>query len=100
MSTSAGELIEPRAVDVTVSADSLTVGLSDGRRISVPLAWYPRLAHGTPAERRRWQLTGKGQGIHWPALDEDVSVDSLLRGRRSKESTPSLKRWLGERGRD
>jgi hypothetical protein len=99
MNISANELPEPVAVDVTVSADALTVSLSDGRAISAPLAWYPRLAHGKPAERRRWQLIGKGQGIHWPDLDEDISVAALLRGRRSKESTASLKRWLGTRSR-
>lgn len=99
MSSSANELVEPLAVDVAVSGESLTVTLSDGRTISAPLAWYPRLAHGTPTERRRWQLIGKGQGIHWPDLDEDISVETLLQGRRSKESEPSLKRWLGERNR-
>jgi hypothetical protein len=99
MSTSARELPQPLAVDVTVSADALTISLSDGRAISAPLTWYPRLAHGTPAERRRWQLIGKGQGIHWPDLDEDISVDALLRGLRSNEKPASLKRWLGKRGR-
>ena len=99
MSTSANELPQALAVDVNVSADALTVSLADGRVISAPLDWYPRLAHGTPAERRRWRLSGKGQGIHWPDLDEDISVDALLGGHRSNESPTSLKRWLTKRGR-
>jgi len=94
MNISANELPQPLAVDVTVSGETLTVQLSDGRAISVPVTWYPRLAHGTPPERQHWQLIGKGRGIHWPALDEDVSVDALLRGQRSNETSASLERWL------
>ena len=86
-----------RAQDVTVTEDTLTVELSDGRSISVLLAWYPRLVHGTLEERANWRLIGQGSGIHWPALDEDVSVENLLAGRASGESQSSLKRWLAQR---
>lgn len=94
MSSSTTETNVVRAQDVTVTADALTVELSDGRSISVPLAWYPRLLHGTPEERSNWRLIGGGLGIHWPALDEDVSVENLLAGRASSESQRSLERWL------
>ncbi len=86
-----------RAQDVTVTEDTLTVELSDGRSISVPLAWFPRLVHGTPEERAKWRLIGQGTGIHWPALDEDISVENLLAGQASGESQRSLKRWLARR---
>jgi hypothetical protein len=79
---------------VRVVDDALSVDLVDGRTISVPLAWYPRLAHGTPDERNRWRLIGEGEGIHWPDLDEDISVEGLLAGRPSGESDASLRRWL------
>jgi hypothetical protein len=72
----------------------------DGRTLTVPLAWYPRLAHGRPEERANWRLIGRGEGIHWPDLDEDISVDGLLAGRRSGESQASLARWLAERPRE
>jgi hypothetical protein len=84
----------PDAEAVTVSEDTLTAELSDGRTISVPVAWYPRLLYGTVAERINWRLIGGGQGIHWPDLDEDISVESLLAGRTSHESQRSLKLWL------
>jgi hypothetical protein len=87
----------PDAVAISVSEDTLTAELSDGRTISVPLAWYPRLLHGTVAERNNWRLIGGGQGIHWPDLDEDISVENLLAGRPSVESQRSLKRWLDRR---
>lgn len=83
MSSSLPEL-DPRAKQVTFSDDELTVHLADGRRISVPLAWFPRLLRATPAERRYYELLGDGQGIHWPDLDEDVSVAGLLRGERGR----------------
>lgn len=86
-----------RAEDVTVTDDVLAVELSDGRSISAPLAWYPRLLHGTSEERSHWRLIGGGVGIHWPAPDEDISVESLLAGRASGESQRSLKRWLEQR---
>ena len=94
MSTSVIELREATAQNVTVSDDALIVDLADGRTITVPLAWFPRLRHGTPAERTNWRLIGSGEGIHWPDLDEDISVESLLAGRRSGETQESLRRWL------
>ena len=87
----------PDAESVAVSDDTLTAELSDGRTISVPLTWYPRLVNGTVAERYNWRLIGGGQGMHWPDLDEDISVESLLAGRSSGESQRSLKRWLANR---
>ena len=86
------------AVAVLITDDTLTVDLADGRSISVPLAWYPRLGHGTPAERANWRLIGRGEGVHWPDLDEDISVDNLLSGARSGESAQSFTRWLESRG--
>jgi hypothetical protein len=91
---STADIPVPQAISVSVTGDTLSVDLSDGRTISAPLAWYPRLVHGTPAERRNCQLIGGGEGIHWPELDEDISVAGLLAGRRSGESQTSLKRWL------
>ena len=70
----------PRAREVTVTDDELIVLLADGRRISVPLAWYPRLLRAEPAARQEFELLGDGEGIHWPRLDEDLSVAGLLRG--------------------
>jgi len=98
MNSSAAEILIPRAQNVSVSDDTLSVDLVDGRTIAVPTAWYPRLAHATAEERSRWRLIGQGEGIHWPDLDEDVSVDNLLFGRASGESRASLKRWLEGRG--
>src|ERR671925_682635 len=86
-----------RATGVEVTADSLRVELADGRSIPVPLTWYPRLFHGTVEERAHWRFIGSGEGIHWPDLDEDISVEGLLAGRRSGESQRSLKRWLEAR---
>ncbi len=88
------EVSVPEAEGVTVTEDTLTVELSDGRTISVPLAWYPRLVHATPQERTNWRMIGTGQGIHWPDLDEDLSVEGLLAGRKSGESQRSFKQWL------
>ena len=88
------EMEIPYAVDVHTSADTLTVDLGDGRTISVPLGWYPRLEHATPEERSKWRLIGKGQGIHWEDIDEDISVEGLLAGRPSGESQASFKKWL------
>jgi len=87
----------PNAASVEVSDEALVVDLSDARTISEPLPWYPRLLHGTLEERRHWRLIGDGQGIHWEDLDEDISVESLLAGRRSGESQASLERWLSAR---
>ncbi len=86
-----------KALDVSVTDDTLTVDLADGRTLSVPLAWYPRLLHGTPEERRNWRLIGDGVGIHWPDLDEDISIEGMLLGKRSGEKQDSLQRWLDAR---
>ena len=94
MNTSAIEISLPVAETVTVTEDTLTVELSDGRSLSVPLAWFPRLVHATPVERRGWRLIGRGHGIHWEKLDEDISVEGLLAGRPSGESQASFKKWL------
>jgi hypothetical protein len=94
MNTSIIEVVIPLAESVRVTDDELTVELSDGRTISVPLAWYPRLSRGTAEERQKWQFNGKGTGIHWPDLDEDISVRALILGRKSGESQSSLKKWL------
>jgi len=82
---------------ITVTEDALIVDLTDGRTISVPLAWYPRLLHGTPEERNKWRLIGEGEGIHWPDLDEDVSIEGLVLGKPSGESQRSFKQWLEQR---
>lgn len=97
MATSGTELREALAQSLTVSDEALAVDLADGRTITVPLAWFPRLAHGTAAERANWRLIAGGEGIHWPDLDEDLSVEGLLAGRRSGETQESLRRWLHTR---
>lgn len=99
MSTSPlqSDVTEARAQSVSVTDDTLVVELVDGRTITVPLAWYPRLAHGSPAERAHWRFIGEGEGIHWPDLDEDISIEGLLAGRRSGETQASLRRWLERR---
>ncbi len=94
MNTSAVDIPLPVAETVTVTANTLTVELSDGRSLSVPLAWFPRLVHAAPVERKNWRFIGKGHGIHWDKLDEDISVEGLLAGRPSGESQASLKKWL------
>ena len=100
MSTLKTELVKvPYARHVTVSADTLIVDLADGRTVSVPLVWYPRLFHGTGKERKNWRLIGQGEGIHWPDLDEDISVQNLLLGSPSGESQRSFKKWLRARAR-
>ena len=71
---------DERVADVSFSEDSLCVALRDGRKISVPLTWYPKLFHATPQQRSNWELAGAGYGIHWPDLDEDLSTEGLLRG--------------------
>ena len=82
------------AITVNVTEDTLIVDLSDGRTVSVPLSWFPRLVHSSSEERKDWRLIGKGEGIHWEMLDEDIEVESLLLGIPSGESQTSLKRWL------
>ena len=84
-------------VKVSVTDDTLSVDLEDGRTIAIPIGWYPRLAHGTPAERANLQISGAGYGIHWPDLDEDIGVEGLLLGKKSTESPPSFERWLQRR---
>ncbi|MGD1277374.1 MAG: DUF2442 domain-containing protein [Tepidisphaeraceae bacterium] len=85
------------ATYVVVSEDSLTVSLSDGRTLVLPLEWYPRLKHGSPAERNNWRLIGDGEGVHWPDLDEDLSVEGFLAGRKSMETRKSLRKWFADR---
>ncbi len=97
MISSTTEIEAPCARHIAMTDDALVVELADGRTLSVPLAWYPRLWHGTSEERNHWRLIGNGQGIHWTDLDEDISVEGLLCGRRSGESQRSLKRWLDAR---
>src|SRR3990172_12454767 len=99
MSTSSPATEAATARNVRVTRESLIVELHDGRRVSVPVAWYPRLAHGSMKERQQWQLIGPGIGIHWPLLDEDISIDGLLRGLSSGESAESFERWLATRSR-
>ncbi len=97
MSTSGAELRETFAKAVRISDDSLGADLADGRTITVPLAWFPRLAHASPAERDNWRLIAGGEGVHWPDLDEDIGVEGLLAGRRSGETQESLSHWLQRR---
>ena len=91
------DVVEARAQRVAVTEDTLTVDLVDGRTVIVPVTWYPRLAHGNLAERGNWRLIGEGEGIHWPDLDEDISIEGLLAGRRSGETQASLRRWFESR---
>ena len=97
MSTLRAELQVVNAQSLSLTDESLTVELSDGRTISVPLSWYPRLVHATPGERDNWRLIGYGEGIHWPDLDEDISVENVILGKPSGESQRSLQRWLEQR---
>ncbi len=97
MPTSTVEIEVPNAEQLSVTEEALIVDLSDGRTISVPLAWFPRLVYASPEERTHWRLVGKGQGIHWEDIDEDISVEGLLAGRPSEESQSSLKKWLAGR---
>ena len=97
MTISAIEIEIPVVENASVTEDTLSVDLSDGRTVSVPTAWYPRLLHATPDERKKWRLIGRGHGIHWEDIDEDISVEGLLAGKPSGESQKSFKRWLEER---
>ena len=97
MNTLTNEHETAKALDISLNEDALIVELADGRSLSVPLIWYPRLWHGTPAERQNWRLIGDGVGIHWPELDEDIRIEGLLLGKRSGESQRSLQRWLEKR---
>lgn len=91
------EIEIPAVLELTVTGDSLTVELSDGRTLAVPLAWYPRLVHATEQERNAWRVIGGGSGIHWEDLDEDISIENLIAGHPSGESQKSLDRWLASR---
>jgi len=97
MSILAVEKKVPNVENVRVTEDTLSVNLSDGRTISVPLEWFPRLVQADPEERNNWRLIGRGHGIHWEDLDEDISVDGLLAGKPSGESQASFKKWLNQR---
>lgn len=97
MNTSIVEIQAVKATGLTISEDALILELADGRTLSVPLAWYPRLWHGSQEERDHWEWIGEGEGIHWPDLDEDISLEGLLLGRHSGESQRSLQRWLEAR---
>lgn len=98
MSISTADFRSAFALSVVVGDDTLTVELSDGRSISVPLAWYPRLLNGSVEEQGHWRLIGQGAGIHWPDLDEDISIRNLLEGKPSGESQRSFQAWLDRRG--
>ena len=91
------EISIPKIQNVFVTDDTLNVDLLDGRTISVPLAWYPRLAHSTQIERNNWRLIGKGSGVHWSDIDEDISIENLIFGKASCESQGSFDRWLKTR---
>jgi len=99
MTTSMQATRAPAAKKVEITGHLLVLELCDGRTVSVPLDWYPRLADASPEERAYWELIGPGIGIHWPALDEDISVEGVLQGRRSGESAESLNRWRAARSR-
>lgn len=90
-------LILSRVTEVTVTEETLGAELEDVRTISAPLGWYPRLVHSTPRERANYQISGAGYGIHWPDLDEDLSVEGLFFGRPSTEGEASFARWLAAR---
>ncbi|MDP2992999.1 MAG: DUF2442 domain-containing protein [Deltaproteobacteria bacterium] len=98
MNTLAIEIQVPNAESVTVTQDTLSVDLSDGRTISVPIFWFPRLMYATQEERNNWRLIGNGHGIHWEDIDEDISVEGLLAGKPSGESQASFKKWVERRG--
>ena len=97
MNISAIEIEIPRAENVKVTGNTLTVDLSDGRTISAPLEWFPRLVNATQEERNNWRLIGRGHGIHWEDIDEDINVEGLLAGKPSGESQKSFKKWLNQK---
>ena len=99
MSSLAVEIQEARAQSAKLTDEALAIDLVDGRTIIVPLVWFPRLWHGAPRERNHFEIIGDGAYIHWPDLDEDLTVAGLLAGRRSGESPQSLKKWLQSRRR-
>ena len=83
----------PRAVSVEITEDTLTISLVDGRIVSVPISWYPRLSNALPEHRAVWEFIGGGHGIHWPELDEDISVENVLLGQPSGEGARSFAKW-------
>ncbi len=93
------EIQEARAQAVRIDEDRLSVELTDGRTIITPLAWYPRLMYGTAKERANFEIIGDGHYIHWPDLDEDLTVAGILAGHSSHESAGSLKKWLDARSK-
>ena len=97
MNTLIAEIQVAKVQNVLLKEDSLTVDLRDGRTITVPLAWYPRLLHGTEKEKNNWRLIGDGEGIHWPDLDEDISLENIILGQPSGESQKSFQSWLKQR---
>jgi hypothetical protein len=97
MNTLVVEIRIPVALNVLLTDDTLSVDLSDGRSISVPIAWYPRLLHSTDQERKNWRLIGRGQRVHWEDINEDISIEGLLAGKPSGESQESFKNWLANR---
>ena len=97
MNTLAVEIRIPEALNASLTDDTLSVDLSDGRSISVPIAWFPRLLHASEQERNNWRFIGRGHGIHWDDIDEDISIEGLLAGRPSGESQESFKKWLAKR---
>jgi len=97
MSSLKTEIEIANAIDLTISSDTLTVTLDDGRVLSTPISWYPRLLHATESERNNYRFIGNGNGIHWPDLDEDISIHGLIAGHHSQESQKSLAKWLNSR---
>ena len=97
MPISAIEIEMPFAIDVNITEDTLSVELSDGRTISTPIGWFPRLEQANEQERKNWKLIGKGSGIHWEDIDEDISIEGLISGKPSFESQSSFKNWLRTR---
>jgi hypothetical protein len=97
MSSLGVDIQEARAQSVTVSDEALSVDLVDGRTVIVPLVWFPRLWHGSKEERENFEIFGDGAYIHWPDLDEDLTIAGLLEGKRSGETPTSLKKWLASR---
>jgi hypothetical protein len=92
-----GVVRAPQVLTASVSESAIAVELEDGRSLAVPLAWYPRLMNATESERTTFRIIGRGDGLHWPELDEDVSVAGMLAGHHSMESPQSLERWLANR---
>ena len=97
MNMSKDERNKPLARAAHISESTLNVDLVDGTTISAPTTWFPRLSHASTTERNNWRLVGKGVGIHWPDLDEDISIAGLLAGSKSGESSQSFKQWLSSR---